>query len=49
MTIGLKKMVVGHSKGMDTEGVYGHPLAGDMEKAANYTHAAFESIIKKQA
>ena len=24
-------------------------LAGDMEKAASYTHAAFESIIKKQA
>ena len=42
-------MVVGHSKDMDTEGVYGHQLAGDMDKAASYTHAAFESIIKKQA
>ena len=42
-------MVVGHSRDMDTEGVYGHQLAGDMEKAASYTHAAFESIIKKQA
>ena len=49
MPIGLKKMVVGHSRDMDTEGVYGHQLAGDMEKAASYTHAAFESIIKKQA
>lgn len=49
MSIGLKKMVVGHSRDMDTEGVYGHQLAGDMEKAASYTHAAFESIIKKQA
>ncbi len=42
-------MVVGHSKDMDTEGVYGHRLSGDLEKAASYTHTAFESIIKKQA
>ena len=49
MPAGLKKMVVGHSRDMDTEGVYGHALAGDMEKAASYTHAAFADIIKKQA
>lgn len=45
MPSGLKKMVVGHSRDMDTEGVYGHLMAGDMEKAAAYTEAAFAEII----
>lgn len=48
MPAGLKKMVVGHSKDMDTEGVYGHELAGDLEKAANYTEQAFGEIIGKK-
>jgi integrase len=30
MPSGLKKMVIGHSKDMDTEGVYGHQMAGDI-------------------
>ncbi len=47
MPSGLKKMVIGHSKDMDTEGVYGHQMAGDMEKAAAYTAAAFDSILSK--
>ena len=46
MPEGLKKMVVGHSKDMDTEGVYGHQMAGDLEKAAQYTDAAFKSILQ---
>jgi len=45
MPAGLKKMVVGHSKDMDTEGVYGHEMIGDMEKAAAYTEQAFGKII----
>lgn len=48
MPEGLKKMVVGHSKDMDTEGTYGHQMAGDMEKAANYTELAFSAIICKK-
>lgn len=49
MPEGLKKMVVGHSKDMDTEGVYGHQMAGDLERAAQYTQAAFDEIIKRKA
>lgn len=41
----LKKMIVGHSKSMDTDGVYGHEKAGDMEKAAQYVSAAFSKIL----
>lgn len=43
---GLKKMVMGHSKSMDTNGVYGHQKKGDMEKAAAYNDAAFAPLIK---
>lgn len=46
MPEGLKKMVVGHSKDMDTEGVYGHQLAGGLEKAAQYTDSAFQNILQ---
>ena len=45
MPEGLKKMVVGHSKNMDTEGVYGHEKAGDMEKAADFISSAFKNIL----
>ncbi|MGI5971828.1 MAG: tyrosine-type recombinase/integrase, partial [Oscillospiraceae bacterium] len=45
MPIGLKKMVMGHSENMDTEGVYGHQKKGDMELAAQYIDAAFKKII----
>ena len=42
----LKKMVVGHSKSMDTDGIYGHQKANDMERAAAYIDAVFERILK---
>ena len=45
MPEGLKKMVVGHSKDMDTEGTYGYLMDGDMKKAAEYTAAAFDEIL----
>lgn len=48
MPAGLKKMVVGHSKDMDTEGVYGHEMAGDMKKAAKFTETAFNEILTKK-
>lgn len=47
MPAGLKKMVVGHSLDMDTEGVYGHEMAGDMAKAAAYTAQAFDEILAR--
>lgn len=46
MPSGLKKMVVGHSQSMDTEGIYGHLKQGDMEKAAGYIDRAFGDILK---
>ena len=49
MPEGLKKMVVGHSADMDTEGVYGHEMAGDLDKAADYSAKAFAEIIGKKA
>lgn len=48
MPAGLKKLTVGHSADMDTEGVYGHVMAGDLEKAAGYTEAAFKKILQVQ-
>lgn len=45
MPEGLKKMVIGHSKDMDTEGTYGHEMQGDMERAAEYIDAAFDRLL----
>ena len=30
---------------MDTEGTYGHQMAGDLAKAAAYTEQAFDDVI----
>lgn len=46
MPDGLKKMLMGHSRSMDTEGVYGHRKRGDEEKAAAYIDAAFAPFTK---
>ena len=48
MPEGLKKMVIGHSRDMDTEGTYGHVMAGDLQKAADYTGQAIKSILCKK-
>lgn len=48
MPEGLKKMVVGHSANMDTEGTYSHKEKGDMEKAADFTDSAFNEILNSQ-
>ena len=46
MPIGLKKLTMGHSKNMDTEGTYGHEKKGDLERAAAYRDAAFSPLVK---
>ena len=45
MPDGLKKKAVGHSENMDTEGTYGHLKAGDLDRIADYSTAAFQAII----
>ena len=45
MPEGLKKMIMGHSKNMDTEGVYGHRKRGDDERAAAYIDRAMEQYL----
>ena len=47
MPDGLKKKALGHSKNMDTEGVYGHLKDGDLERIAEYSDAALKRIIGK--
>lgn len=41
----LKKLVVGHSENMDTQGIYGHEKADDMDTAAVYISDAFKAIL----
>lgn len=41
----LLKQVVGHSKSMDTFGVYGHAVDGELQTVANDTDAAFASLL----
>ncbi len=46
MPDGLKKMVMGHSKSMDTEGVYGHEKRDDRQRAAAYIDETFAKYAK---
>lgn len=41
----LRKMVMGHSKSMDTNRIYSHQKQGDLDKIANYTDEAFLRIL----
>lgn len=45
MPDGLKKKAIGHSANMDTEGVYGHLKAGDLDRIAEYSSTAVKKII----
>ena len=45
MPDGLKKQALGHSENMDTEGVYGHVKAGDLDRIAAYSDAAILKVI----
>jgi integrase len=42
----LLKRTVGHTKSMDTFGVYGHEVNGEAEKAAQIIDSVFSTIIK---
>lgn len=46
MPDGLKKRRVGHSKNMDTDGVYGKPFEGNDELEAEYIESRFDAILK---
>lgn len=41
----LLKLVVGHSESMDTQGVYGHELQGQLDRAADAITSSFISAI----
>lgn len=45
MPDGLLKSVVGHSKDMDTYGVYGHEFGDDLEIAAEYIDRAYGKLL----
>lgn len=42
---GQLKQIVGHSKSMDTYGIYSHNVDGDLEKAADQLEEVFKSFI----
>ncbi len=42
----LKKMIVGHSRDMDTDGVYGHEMDGDQQRAAAMIDEAFRRLLQ---
>lgn len=44
----MLKMVVGHSKSMDTQGVYGHEVQGQLDVAADEIMKSFSSLINEQ-
>lgn len=41
----LKKLILGHSEDMDTDGVYGHEMEGDMDRAAQMMDDALAKIL----
>lgn len=43
---GNLKAIIGHSKNMDTYGVYGHEVDGELEKTAISINSLFESILE---
>ena len=45
----LLKAVVGHSESMDTFGVYGHEVNGDMERAAGIIDSVYEKILSPRS
>ena len=42
---GQVKPLVGHSVNMDTFGIYGHELNGELQKTASDLESIFESIL----
>lgn len=48
MPIELLKMVAGHSRSMDTIGVYGHVVEGDQERAAQIMDSTFVALMQSK-
>ncbi len=46
LPVGLVKPLVGHSQDMDTFGVYGHEVAGEMQATAQMIHDIFQGYIE---
>ena len=42
----LLKLAVGHSKSMDTFGVYGHAVDGEMQRLATIIDKAYNRLLK---
>ena len=42
----LLKPAIGHSESMDTCGVYGHQIDGELQKAAGHLDIVFQDILK---
>ena len=47
MPQGIKQRRIGHSKNMDTEGIYGHAVSGEERQAAEYVKQRFDAILGK--
>jgi len=45
MPLALRRLILGHSENMDTDGIYGHEKADDMDTAAGYINDAFKKIL----
>lgn len=45
---GSVKGIVGHSKNMDTFGIYGHKFHGDDQKTANLIEDIFANILNSK-
>ena len=45
LPIGDVKEIVGHSKNMDTFGIYGHEMAGDRERVSKEVSELFKSVL----
>ncbi|MEE1013516.1 MAG: hypothetical protein U0L92_04300, partial [Clostridia bacterium] len=39
------KSVIGHSANMDTFGVYGHEMSGDLERISNSLSQVFDNLL----
>lgn len=45
---GETKMLVGHSKSMDTTGTYSHEINGDLKRISNKIEYIFSSLLKSE-
>ena len=46
MPLEIMKSYVGHSTSMDTYGIYGHDVDGELQYAANFVEGTIERILK---